>query len=236
MHHNQYKFKHNITILMCVHSNSELHDVLLDFALNSLTQQTFKDFKVLIVADSCERKQTWDVFDKYRSVLKINIIQHKKSGLANAKNFGLTHVHTDWVGFLDADDMYTSTKLQQQVEYLQRNMQTDILGTHYYFVRHEAVVIDNHMQVNLGALTESCFDNKTYLTHEQILEKLFIENVMCHGSVLMRVDILRELMYDPRCVGFEDWDLWQRCIKAGYKFANLSSRCYIYSIGTSVPR
>ena len=86
----QYNFdKNSITVLVCAHSNSALHDLLLEMALESLCNQTYKDFKVLLVSDSCIRPETHLVFERYKRLLGMKVIAHVKSGLADAKNFGL---------------------------------------------------------------------------------------------------------------------------------------------------
>ena len=44
-----------ITVLVCVHSTNEMNDKFLSEALLSLRNQTYKDFKTIIVLDEC-----WD--------------------------------------------------------------------------------------------------------------------------------------------------------------------------------
>ena len=233
------KFENNITVLICVHSSMEMHDVLLDMALQSLTEQTFKDFRVLIVADSCKRAETYQIIDKYKDALDISVLGHEKSGLANAKNFGIDRILTDWVAYLDADDMYLPDKLQKQIDFLSNHIEIDILGTHYFFVKHNMYYdAENKFHIERGTLEKSCFEDNTYITHEEISNRIFEENVIGHGTVLMPTKIVKEIPYDTTddWKGKEDWQLWKDCIKAGYKFANLPERLYVYSIGTSVAR
>jgi hypothetical protein len=44
-----------LTILICVHSTSNFNDELLTKAIQSLVNQTYKNFKTVIVLDEC-----WD--------------------------------------------------------------------------------------------------------------------------------------------------------------------------------
>ena len=45
-----------LTILICVHSTSDFNDGLLNKAIQSLVNQTYKNFKKVIVLDQCWRK------------------------------------------------------------------------------------------------------------------------------------------------------------------------------------
>ena len=75
-----------------------------------------------------------------------------------------------------------------------------------------------------------------YETHEQIYNRIFQENVMTHGSMLIRKKALDELGGYNDVRGAEDWDLWKRAISAGYKFYQIQERLYMLTMGTSVAR
>ncbi len=110
-----------LTILICVHSTNEFHDMLLNKSILSLVNQTYKKFKTIIVLDQCWGK-TKEMINSLNYDLDLTVlIKDKKEGLSYAKNFGLQYVNTEWVGFLDADDLYLPTKLEQQVDYIQNN-------------------------------------------------------------------------------------------------------------------
>ena len=78
-----------------------------------------------------------------------------------------------------------------------------------------------------------------YTTHEEILERLPQENILCHGSMMIRkiaLDTLGGYSTDKILLGREDWDLWVRAANAGFCFGKVPERLYIYTLGTSVPR
>jgi glycosyltransferase involved in cell wall biosynthesis len=213
----------DLTVLICVHSKDNLHDRLFERALKSLKFQTYQDFKTVIVFDECLEST------KVIAILELDefscLNKNKKTGLSDAKNLGLSKIDTEWVTFLDADDIYLPEKLQKQIEFLQGNPSIDILSTHYWWA--DLKIVDKTLQII--RLNRTCFKNDMYLTHEQIAERLPKENVLCHGSIMMRRKIFDELKYDNTKVGYEDWDLWLRCIDKGYKFAQLPERLYVYT-------
>jgi glycosyltransferase involved in cell wall biosynthesis len=214
-----------ITILICVHSTNEFYDVLLNKSILSLVNQTYKDFKTIIVLDECwDKTKEMIESSKYDLDLKI-LIKDKKEGLSYAKNFGLQYVKTEWVGFLDADDLYLPNKLEKQVNYIQNN-EVDFLGTHCW----------NINGMDDGNIFPSCFDNNHNITHLEISNKIFNENVLTHGSMLIKKSSISELDGYQDIKGMEDWDLWKRAINSGYKFYQIPERLYIYRLNTSVTR
>lgn len=213
-----------ISILICVHSVDVLHDKLLLESLESLNKQTYKDFDVFIVFDECWDK-TNDLIDDKNYNFKITRLYHdKKQGLAIAKNFGLKYIKSDWVGFLDADDLYVETKLEKQVDYIKNN-DVDFLGT---------LSINRHL--NPISFNDKIFIFGNRETHEQISDVIEDENVLIHGSMLVKRECLDELGGYNNVKGEEDYDLWKRAIKKGYKFYQIQERLYIWTLDTSVPR
>lgn len=213
-----------ISILICVHSTDTFHDKLLLESLESLNKQTYKDFDVFIVFDECW-DQTIESIKNENYNFKINKLYHPiKQGLAIAKNYGLKHIKSDWIGFLDADDLYVENKLEKQVEFIKNN-EVDFLGT-------QALNRD----FSLMRFHDSCFKLGENETHEQISRAIKYENFLTHGSMLIRKKCLDELGGYNNIKGMEDWDLWKRAIEKGYKFYQIQERLYIWTYGTSVKR
>jgi len=229
--------KYSLTVLICVHSRSGGYDDLLMKALRSLESQTYKNFKTLIVLDSC-----WEETEQRinQNNFSLNIIiksKETKEGLSRAKNFGLSFVDTDLVAFLDADDMYVETKLEKQMNFFNEN-EVDFLGTQTWVIYGLVDLSDGDV------LRESCFALGTNETHDEIQSKIFGENVLTHGSLMIKMESLKELDYyfigldgnnnDVR--GREDWNLWQRAMIKGYKFHQLQERLYIYRLFSGIDR
>ena len=214
-----------ISILICVHSNSELHDSLLIKAIDSLIDQTYKNFDVYIVLDECW-EHTHKLIENKNYNLDIKfLIKEKKEGLAFAKNFGIEKIESDWIGFLDGDDLYTPKKLEKQVSFINEN-DVDFLGTLSW----------NIQGLNESQVFPSCFNEGEFVTHEDIKKIIYSQNVLTHGSMIVKRDSIKSLGGYQNKTGWEDLDLWQRAINQGYKFHQLQERLYIYRLGTSVNR
>lgn len=215
-----------ISVLICVHSVTTDNDLLLRRALESLVRQTFDDFETVVVMDECH-PDTINIVEPYQEVLDLKIYRRpKKEGLAKAKNYGIEKCSGDWIAFLDADDQYMDCKLEIQTRYLSKNPYVGICGT---------LAWDNQD----GILYPSCFQPGQYEKHIDIIRRLRVENVMCHGSIMLDKAIWKNLEGYPtgkESLGMEDWALWQRAANEGHIFYNIPERLYIYSMGTGVVR
>ena len=213
-----------LSILICVHSNSEKHDGLLSEALESLSKQTYKEFKVVAVMDECWHN-TKSVLSSFNRTLGMQVFKKKKKeGLAAAKNFGLSKIDTEWVGFLDADDLYLPNKLEKQISYIKNN-EVDFLGAQSL-----------NRIIGRDSFFDSCHKLKKNETHGDISKIIHTENVLTHGSMLIKKSCLDKLGNYRDVKGAEDWDLWKRAVDKGFKFYQIQERLYVWTHNTSVPR
>lgn len=217
-----------LTILICVHSTNEFHDKLLNKSILSLVNQTYKKFKTMIVLDECW-SNTIEMITSSNYDLDLTILtRDKKQGLSYAKNYGLFHINTEWVGFLDGDDLYVPTKLEEQVKYIETN-NVDFLGTKSWYIDglNEKDLYPNWYLSN----EETPFCE----SHEDIKSNIFETNVLTHGSMLVRKECINKLNGYQDVRGMEDWDLWKRGMTNNFIFHQLQDKLYIYRKGTSVP-
>jgi len=214
-----------LSILICAHCPNADYDGLLLKAISSVYEQSYKGYKLFIVLDECW-KGTLSAIENIITPDTEMIIRDKKEGLARAKNAGLERIDTEYVAFLDADDEYISGKLEKQMNFVENN-NVCFLGT---------LAIIKDVRNGPPKIMPSCFHVGQYETHEQISNRIFDENVMTHGSMLIRKKALDDLGGYNDVRGMEDWDLWKRAISAGYAFHQLQERLYMLTIGTSVGR
>jgi glycosyltransferase involved in cell wall biosynthesis len=215
---------YSLTILVCVHSRTYFYDNLLIQALDSLEQQTYKNFNIVIALDECWDMTIEKIKSKKLSIPYVVKSKPRKEGLALAKNFGISEIDTELIGFLDADDLYTPRKLEKQIAYLKQNPNIDFLGT-YAFERilSQNKIKDHHIPM-------------VYNEHEEIIKRLPEENILIHGSMIIKREVLKRLNGYRNVKGQEDYDLWKRAMNYGYRFHQYPERLYIWTRDTSVPR
>ncbi len=85
----------------------------LDTCLDSIINQTFTDFEVLLINDgstdgSFDKCHEWGKRDN-----RIKVISKKNGGPSIARNYGIEHAKGKYLVFIDADDWVDSTYLQK---------------------------------------------------------------------------------------------------------------------------
>lgn len=89
----------------------------LEKAIQSVLQQTFQDFEILVVDDNGEentfRKNNRLLMKKYDKHKSIHFVFPTNNvGGSLARNFGIKHSKGEYVAFLDDDDFFYPTKLE----------------------------------------------------------------------------------------------------------------------------
>lgn len=85
---------------------------LLKECLQSLAEQTFKSFEVL-VCDDGSTDNTAEVVMSFQGQLDIkHLVQENAGGPASPRNLGIKHAKYDWICFLDSDDLWSPKKLE----------------------------------------------------------------------------------------------------------------------------
>jgi len=102
-----------ISVVIGTHNRPEM----LPRALDSVLDQTFEDFEIIVVDDGLEIRAE-DVVASYDDD-RIRYIQHEENkGCSASKNTGARNARADYVAFLDDDDWWEEDKLKIQYERL----------------------------------------------------------------------------------------------------------------------
>lgn len=222
-----------IDVIIPAYIPSILHKELLCIALESLKNQTFKNFTVKIIFNGTDPNIVAYLPTDHR--FKFFFIPEKTSA-AHARNFGIRLGESKYVAQLDADDFYFPDKLNEQFNFIENNQQYDIVATLI-----KALKADGDYMQKPPVLYES---------NDEIYSIIEHENVICCGSVLFKRDSVfnkNKLFYNEfnkpdsywpeygRSMN-EDWDLWIRCKKNNMKMFILQKELYCWRSYSSVER
>jgi len=90
-------------------------------AIDSVLNQTFKDFKIIIVDDG-STDDSINIVNKYLPDKKIKVFYENHKGLMQTYLKGLSECSSKYIAFCDGDDYWiTRDKLKRQVKYLDNN-------------------------------------------------------------------------------------------------------------------
>tara|TARA_E500000178_G_scaffold356493_1_gene434814 strand:- start:961 stop:1809 length:849 start_codon:yes stop_codon:yes gene_type:complete len=191
-------------------------------AIDSLENQTFQDFQLVIVDDTPDNQEIESLLSSYKT---LNINYHHNNielGLSKSLNYGISLCNSDYVARADCDDIYHETRLQVQLNFLSRNKNIDVCGSNCKKINNQGEVI------GIRLFPE---------TDKNIKSKMHVSNPIAHPSVMARKSFFDDLNGYSEDVHVEDYELWLRAKQHNKNFYNIQSNlCYLRVINSSPSR
>ena len=89
--------------------------------IRSILKQTYKNWKLIIVDDFSDIK-TRKKIRKYAKLKKVKIYWLKKNkGAAYCRNLAISKSKSNYLAFIDSDDIWEKNKLRLQIQYMKKN-------------------------------------------------------------------------------------------------------------------
>lgn len=198
-----------VTVLMSVYNGEKyLHD-----AIDSILDQTFKDFEFLIINDG-SRDRTAEILQSYHDP-RIKIINNQKNlGLTKSLNIGIKRARGEYIARQDADDISLPERLERMVGFLDKNRDVGVLGSSY-------IEIDEPGKEFVTCLLAT--DDK------EIRKKLLLGNHL--GFEIFRKTVIEEVgFYREEFRYAQDYDIALRIAEIS-KVANIREPLYKHRIG-----
>lgn len=151
---------------------------LVSRAIESVLNQTFTDFE-LIVVDDFSTDDTPDVVSVYEDDDRVDYVRHDRNRhLSASRNTGIERASGEFVAFLDDDDEWLPTKLEKQVRELRRSAQT--VGLVYCWMDYydgETVVEERHPSYEGDIFSEALVgqpigNGSTLLVRREVFEEV----------------------------------------------------------------
>lgn len=175
-------------------------------AVQSILDQTYKNFELILI-DDCSTDKSFETLQSFKDP-RIKLHRNEKNQkLIYTLNKAIQLSSGEYIARMDADDISLPTRLQQQVEYLQKFKDVAVLGSQIQFIDENGVKKGKP----LICVTDSA----------RIKWRFHFGNCMNHPTVMFRKSIVdRSDFYDPEYVHAEDYELWLR-LSRKYAFDNL---------------
>jgi glycosyltransferase involved in cell wall biosynthesis len=177
--------------------------------IQSVLDQTFRDFEVIVVDDassdrSCEVVRS---FDDSRIRLYFN---EKNLGGSASYNRAVGLCRGEYLVNLDADDWIDRRKTEIQLQAFARTPALDILGTYVLFVDPTG---NKHSQsTKFEAATNRPYDFN-------LIGTWVVSNSLCRSSTMFRRSVHDRIgAYEPTMVRAPDYELWTRALREGCRF------------------
>lgn len=207
-------YKYKFSVIIPTYNRADL----LDRCLNSLADQTFKNFEVL-VCDDGSSDNSKEIAEKYLAKLNLTYIWNENwGGPAKPRNVGIDASQGEWVCFLDSDDWWTPNKLEACLPYLED----------YDMLYHD-------MQIYNQALGFTKQFIRCRIPNSPIFRNMLkFGNCCANSSVVLRKSIAQKvgpITEDKTLVAVEDFDYWLRVSLITERFYHIKQNLGYYWVG-----
>lgn len=187
-------------------------------SVNSILNQTYKDYEFIIIVDNPNICR--EVDDYFNMLEKCNdniiIYRNKKNiGLALSLNEGIKLAKGKYIARMDADDVSECDRIKKELF---------VLESHEYdMVFSNKNIIDEKGNIITKAKPYE-FDSRN------VYDVLSLYNCVVHPSVLVKKDILETMNGYRNFKQAQDYDLWLRMLSRNYKIGVIDEPLINYRV------
>jgi len=163
-------------------------------ALNSIQQQTYTDYEVIVVDDGSV-DNTVEVIEQ--NTLSVKLIKQSNAGASAARNKGIKFATGEYIAFLDSDDEWLPNKLEVQYNLMESN-------THWL----ASYTKERQSKVNTS--------KNEYSKEDKNLTDIFNFPYLTTSTVMVKTEIIQNIQgFDEGLNTAEDIDLYLKIAKLG---------------------
>ncbi|MGA1823460.1 MAG: glycosyltransferase family 2 protein [bacterium] len=191
------------------------HGNVIGEAIESVLNQTYQNFELIII-DNYSEDDTEKIVASYEDN-RIIYLKFRNNGIiAASRNYGIKHVHGEYIAFLDSDDLWLEQKLEFVIDYFKKVPGVDV-------VCHDEWLKGNSVRKT----------RLTYGPYTTYRDMLFKGNSMSTSATVVRTSKLFEagLFYENlNFNGVEDYDFWMRLARSGCRIKYLHKVLGVYRV------
>lgn len=188
-------------LISVVMSNYNTDEAYLRTAIESVLNQTYKNFEFIIV-DDCSTDNSLEIIKSYKDERIVILENEENMGITKSLNRGLRVAKGEFVARMDADDICLPERFEQQVEFLTRNPEYIACGTAIEFIggQKEGRIICRTIPDIETHRIYLLFGNYPNIAHP---------TAMFNHALLKKYNI----EYDERYPLAQDYKMWVNCSK-----------------------
>ena len=174
-------------------------------AIESILNQTYKDFEFLIVYDESTDGTLSIIQEFQKQDERVVLVYGDGERIIGALNKGIEKSKGKYIARMDADDICLKNRFSDQLKYLQENPDVDVVGSWSEIIDKNSFIIGTKVVnevVSFDSLTFSC--------------------EVIHPTVMFRGDFFGKYgFYDGFYEKSQDWELWLRACQKGAVIKNI---------------
>lgn len=193
----------------------------LSLTLNSVKEQTYKDFEVIIVDDG-SLDNSLSIANTYTTDSRFKVFHLQNGGVSKARNYGISVSKGDYICFLDADDVWDKNYLGEAAYLLNKYGEINMICLSY-----------NNFSEQIDKIKKRC-NLRSYFEDEDKLIDYFYYSVKEKRSIALTSAVVvkkscitkNEVFFAHNISMGEDIDFWVRiAAEAPIVYSN---KCLMY--------
>ncbi len=199
--------------------------------LQSVLDQTYKNFEILIIDDACPDKSI-QICQQFTDP-RIKIIHQANRGLAGARNTGIRHAQGEYLAFLDGDDLWLPQKLEKQITHLENSPAVGVSFSRSAFIDEAGIPLGTYQMPKLQGITTPYLlgrnpigNGSAPVVRKEVFAAIkFPDNL--HGTV-------EDFYFDEQFRQSEDMECWIRIsIQTDWQIEGISEALTLYRVNSS---
>jgi len=191
-------------IIPCYNQGAFLNE-----AVESILDQSFQDFEIIVVNDGSTDSFTIELLNDYDQP-KTTVLHTGNQGLASARNNGIREAVGEYILPLDADDRIGPTYLEEAINVLEENSEIGIVYCEAEY-----------------------FGERSGPWHWPRFEmgRMLADNIIFCSGFFRRKDWERVGGYNPNMIyGWEDWDFWLSILELDRRVHRIPKVLFYYRV------
>jgi glycosyl transferase, family 2/glycosyl transferase family 8 len=196
-------------------------DCYLRQCLDSIINQSYKNFEVLLVNDGSVDDSAMICKEFAEKDSRIRYFEKENGGVSSARNLGLKNVKGNYITFVDSDDWVEENYLEVLYNALKENEVDISISAHNYFNMDDNLYyLPSYSEEQLHTLDIGKVSRDEFLELFPELSSLN-HDFNCAVSKLFKVDLVKNLLFDESVNYGEDLDFFFNL------YLNVSSIYYV---------
>ncbi len=167
-------------------------EVFLPDCLKSVSQQTYKDFEVLLVDDGSTDRSGSICDDYVKTDNRFKVFHKQNGGVSSARNYAIDKIQGEWVYFCDADDILYCNVLETLIKNFDENVDST-MGGYIRMNNHGNILEENTIYEEINMSVEETLHDlykpKYNMYNGYIWNRLFRRSIIEKYHLRFREDI-----------------------------------------------
>ena len=201
----------DLSVVMATYNENP---AFLKACINSILNQTFRNFEFLIVVEPLEKNM--EFLSSVESMdNRVKILRNEtKLGVAGSRNRAIMESTGKYIALMDGDDYCAPDRFEKQLNLLENNPDISVVGSNMYLVDKNNVIIGERIYPEL---------------HQDIKNYFLVTMAVANPSIIVRRSDLSQVgVFDDTLFKAEDFDLWLRFLVKDKKMHNLQDKLVFY--------